>query len=95
MKLPDIAQRKRAVEERTSDKDIRGKGMITSRKLMIIEAIACNLVMLILGITIGLILSYFVWTTEATKYSEAKHDFNYCPYCGELLEVENDTNRRR
>ena len=43
---------------------------------------------LFIGILIGIFLARIFWVTQFNAYMEAKHNYNYCPYCGEFIEKE-------
>lgn len=41
---------------------------------------------ILIGYIIGILLARTVWETQFNAYIEAKHNYNYCPYCGEFIE---------
>lgn len=47
---------------------------------------AASVIMAIfIGIFIGLYMANYVWPHKAADYREAKHQYDYCPYCGEYI----------
>lgn len=42
---------------------------------------------LVIGIILGIIVARCFWSYEFNHYKEAEHNYKYCPYCGEELEM--------
>lgn len=54
-------------------------GMTNEEKLIII------IIVLIVGWTIGLWTADYIWVNQRDAYINAKHQYEYCPYCGEYI----------
>ncbi len=38
-----------------------------------------------IGIVIGALYARVLWKTASDHYLEVKHQYDYCPYCGEYI----------
>lgn len=56
---------------------------MNERRIILVSLITFFLV--IMAWFAGLYIARYVWTENANYYLEMKHQYDYCPYCGEYI----------